>query len=133
MASEEPQPRHPADPESVDLGSGNHKPARRLRYRGTHPRRFEQRYKELDPERFPEMHAHIRRQGRTPAGTHVPILLTELLDALAPQAGDIVCDATLGYGGHAQAFLERIGPTGRFIGLDLDAGQSRETAARIGA
>jgi 16S rRNA (cytosine1402-N4)-methyltransferase len=106
---------------------------RRPRYRGTHPRRFEQRYKELDPQRFPEMQAHVRAQGRTPAGTHVPILLSELLAALAPQAGQTVVDCTLGYGGHAAAFLERIGPTGKLIGLDLDGPELERTRRRFAA
>lgn len=104
---------------------------RRPRYRGTHPQRFEQRYKELDPSRFPQMQAHVRAQGRTPAGTHVPILLPELLDAVAPAAGDIVADCTLGYGGHARAVLERIGPTGRMIAFDVDGQELERTRARL--
>src|SRR5215471_15647264 len=93
---------------------------RRARYRGTHPRRFQERYKELDPAQFPEMQAHVRAQGRTPAGTHVPILLAETLETLTPRAGEVVVDCTLGYGGHAREFLGRIGPTGRLIGFDVD-------------
>jgi len=109
------------------------RPRRRIRYSGTHPRRFDQRYKELNPESFPEMQGHVRAQGRTPAGTHVPVLVNELLAALHPGEGDVVVDCTIGYGGHAQEFLARIGPTGRLIGLDVDALQLQRTAQRLGA
>lgn len=113
-----------------DAASAEFPRRRRPRYRGTHPRRFEQRYKELDPQTFPQMQDHVRAQGRTPAGTHVPILCAEVMETLAPQPGDVVVDGTLGYGGHAGAFLERIGPEGRLIGLDLDARQLQRTAER---
>lgn len=104
---------------------------RRPRYSGTHPRRFEQRYKELDPRKYPQMQEHIRQQGRTPAGAHVPIMVAEALAALEPAPGEIVCDCTLGYGGHAQAFLERIGPAGRLVGLDMDGRQLARTRERL--
>jgi 16S rRNA (cytosine1402-N4)-methyltransferase len=106
---------------------------RRARYSGTHPKRFEQRYKELDPAAYPEIQGHVRTQGRTPAGTHVPVLVEEVLAALRPQPGDIVADCTIGYGGHALEFIQRIGPTGRLIGLDVDAVQIERTAARLAA
>jgi len=104
---------------------------RRPRYSGTHPKRFEQRYKELDPAAYPETQEHVRGQGRTPAGTHVPVLVGEVLAALRPQPGDIVADCTVGYGGHALEFIRLIGPTGRLIGLDVDAAQLERTVARI--
>lgn len=104
---------------------------RRPRYGGTHPRRFDERYKELDPGSFPEIQEHVRAQGRTPAGTHIPVLLSEVMDSLAPKPGEIVADCTLGYGGHALEFLRRIGPTGTLIGLDLDAPQLERTRARL--
>ena len=117
----------------MDTDSSGSKPPRkrRQRYRGTHPQRFEQRYKELNPDRFPEMQAHVRAQGRTPAGTHVPILLAELLDCLAPAPGETVVDCTLGYGGHARGFLERIGPAGKLIGFDVDGLELERTRERL--
>lgn len=114
-------------------GDAAPRPRRRERYRGTHPRRFEQRYKEHSPAEFPEMQDHIRAQGRTPAGTHVPIMLAEIVEQLALRPGDIVCDATLGYGGHAGALIDRIGSTGRFVGLDVDASEAPRTAERLDA
>lgn len=104
---------------------------RRKRYSGTHPRRFHDRYKELAPEKYPQVQEHVRAQGRTPAGTHVPILVSEVLAALRPQPGEIVADCTLGYGGHAGEFLKAIGPNGRLIGMDLDAAQLERTGARL--
>jgi 16S rRNA (cytosine1402-N4)-methyltransferase len=104
---------------------------RRIRYSGTHPRRFEERYKELQPDRYPQMQEHVRAQGRTPAGTHVPVLLREVIECLRPQPGDLVVDCTLGYGGHAAEFLKRIGPAGRLIGLDVDGAELERTRVRL--
>ena len=38
---------------------------RRVRYQGTHPRRFEDKYKELDPERDPQTIAKVIASGKT--------------------------------------------------------------------
>ncbi len=56
---------------------------RRIRYKGTHPRRFEEKYKELEPERFQDELAKVAARGHTPAGTHRPICVTEILEVLA--------------------------------------------------
>src|SRR5688572_25279715 len=61
---------------------------RRPRYRGTHPRRFGEKYKEFAPEKYPELVAQLRERGRTPAGQHVPVLVEEALAVLAPQPGE---------------------------------------------
>jgi 16S rRNA (cytosine1402-N4)-methyltransferase len=61
-------------------------------------------------------------------------MLDEVLAALDPQLGEVVVDCTLGYAGHAAEFLKRVGPTGRLIGLDLDAANlppAREKLASI--
>ncbi len=115
----------------VQRGPGGRR--RRARYSGTHPRRFEERYKELQPERYPQMQWRIRAQGRTPAGTHVPALLREVMECLRPQPGDVVVDCTLGYGGHAAEFLKCIGPAGRLIGLDVDGAELERTRVRLEA
>ncbi|MAE61915.1 MAG: 16S rRNA (cytosine(1402)-N(4))-methyltransferase [Planctomycetaceae bacterium] len=57
----------------------------------------------------------------TDAG-HLPVLVEQVLALLDPQPGQVVLDCTVGRGGHAQQILPRIGPEGRYIGLDLDAG-----------
>lgn len=79
------------------------------------------------------MHEHIQQQGRTPAGAHVPVMLQEVIDVLSPQPGQIVADCTIGYGAHAMAFMEKICPTGKLIGLDLDAAQLERTRKRFAA
>src|SRR5262245_9273373 len=104
---------------------------RRPRYSGTHPRRFEERYKELEPERHAEHTAHLRDKGRAPVGTHVPVLLDDVLELLDPKPGELFVDATLGYGGHARAFLQRLLPGGRLIGLDQDLLELEKTRARL--
>ncbi|MGE0431677.1 MAG: 16S rRNA (cytosine(1402)-N(4))-methyltransferase RsmH [Planctomycetota bacterium] len=104
---------------------------RRARYRGTHPRAFHEKYKEHAPEQYPEMVEHVREQGRTPAGQHVPIMVDEVLDALQPAPGQRGVDATLGYGGHAAALLARIAPGGELLGLDIDPLELPRTAARL--
>jgi len=57
----------------------------------------------------------------TPAGEHRPVLLREILEFLDPRPGEVVVDCTLGYAGHARELLQKVGPTGRLIGIDLDA------------
>lgn len=104
---------------------------RRIRYRGTHPRRFEEKYKELDPERYAEDLKKVMDRGQTPAGTHRPIAVQPILKALAPKPGEIGVDATLGYGGHARELLQRIVPGGRLYGLDVDPLELPRTERRL--
>src|SRR5262245_797480 len=105
--------------------------ARRKRYPGSHPRSFEEKYKELDPARYPEEAARVRSRGQTPAGSHVPVLLEEVLEVLQLAPGDVVLDATLGHGGHAEAMAARIRPGGIIIGLDIDGEELGRTAERL--
>jgi 16S rRNA (cytosine1402-N4)-methyltransferase len=116
-------PDAPEDPKPVHR--------RRPRYRGTHPRRFDEKYKELAPEQYPEIVAHLREQGRTPAGQHVPVLVEEVLTLLDPRPGERGVDATLGWGGHAQRLLERLHPGGQLLALDADPIELPRTAARL--
>jgi 16S rRNA (cytosine1402-N4)-methyltransferase len=77
------------------------------------------------------MHKHLRAKGKTPAGTHVPVLVDEVMACLRPQQGDVVVDCTVGYGGHAVEFMKRIGPTGKLIGFDVDGSQLERTKQRL--
>lgn len=52
--------------------------------------------------------------------SHIPVLLNETLEFLAPERGGIFVDGTLGGGGHAEAVLTRLPQTGRLIGIDRD-------------
>jgi 16S rRNA (cytosine1402-N4)-methyltransferase len=109
------------------------KPRRRPRYGGTHPRAFSEKYKEHDPTRFPGERAKVLASGKTPAGSHVPVLVAEVLEALAPAPGDVAVDATLGYGGHASEILKRILPGGRLLALDVDPIELPKAEARLKA
>ena len=107
------------------------RPPRRKRYSGKNPRKFEDKYKEHDPARYGETVAKVIASGKTPAGTHIPILVDESLDVLKLQPGMTGVDATLGYGGHAVRILERISPTGKLIGLDVDPLELPKTEVRL--
>jgi 16S rRNA (cytosine1402-N4)-methyltransferase len=106
---------------------------RRPRYRGKHPRRFEEKYKEHNPQRYAGTVAKVLASGKTPAGTHRPIMVTEVLDVLAPSPGEVGADCTLGYGGHAQEILARLQPGGRLLGLDADPIELARAEARLRA
>ena len=107
------------------------RPPRRKRYSGKNPRRFEDKYKEHDPALYGETVARVIASGKTPAGSHIPILVEESLEALGLQSGMTGVDATLGYGGHARKILEKICPGGKLIGLDLDPLELPKTEARL--
>jgi 16S rRNA (cytosine1402-N4)-methyltransferase len=104
---------------------------RRPRYAGKNPRRFEDKYKELNPERYAGDVAKVLAAGKTPAGSHRPILVAEILAVLALQPGARVVDCTLGFGGHAREMLRSIAPGGRLVGLDVDPVELPKTTARL--
>jgi len=51
---------------------------------------------------------------------HVPVMVDEAIEGLQPQPGGCFVDCTVGLGGHAQAILGRILPSGRLLGIDVD-------------
>ena len=104
---------------------------RRPRYAGKYPRQFEHKYKERDPSRYAETIEKVLASGKTPAGTHRPIMVGEILEVLDPKPGEIAVDCTLGYGGHARELLKRVLPGGRLIGLDVDPIELPKTVARL--
>ena len=104
---------------------------RRKRYRGTHPRKFEEKYKELDSQNFAADVEKVIARGQTPAGTHRPICVDEILAILNPSPGDTVLDATLGFGGHTQAILPRLSPGGKLFAVDVDSIELPRTEARL--
>jgi 16S rRNA (cytosine1402-N4)-methyltransferase len=104
---------------------------RRVRYAGRNPRRFEEKYKEHGSD--DATIAKVLASGKTPAGTHRPIIVAEILEVLAPKPGDIAADCTLGYGGHAQEILKKISPGGKLLGLDQDPIELPKTETRLRA
>jgi 16S rRNA (cytosine1402-N4)-methyltransferase len=106
---------------------------RRPRYRGKNPRSFAEKYKEHDPVRYGETIAKVLASGKTPAGSHRPIMVAEILETLRPMPGEVAVDCTLGYGGHAQEILARLQPHGRLLGLEADPLELPKTEARLRA
>ena len=104
---------------------------RRPRYSGRNPRAFHEKYKEHDPERYAADVEKIAASGKTPAGTHRPIMVDEVLECLRPSTGEIAVDCTLGGGGHARAILDKLWPGGRLIGIDADPLELPKTEARL--
>lgn len=113
--------------------SGSERSPRRPRYRGTHPRRFDEKYKERQPERYADDVAKVMASGKTPAGMHRPIMVREILEVLAPKPGETAVDCTLGYGGHASELLSAVQPGGRLIAVDADPIELPKTEARLRA
>src|SRR5262245_4042503 len=107
------------------------RPKRRPRYKGSNPRHFSEKYKEHAPERYAADVAKVIAGGKTPAGTHRPVMVTEVLEVLAPRPGEFAVDCTLGYGGHAVALLSALQPGGRLIGLDVDPIELSKTEVRL--
>lgn len=106
---------------------------RRVRYKGTHPRSYKEKYKELNPEKYQEDVEKIMQKGKTPAGMHIPICVNEILDFLHIQPGQVGLDATLGYGGHTRRMLECLQGQGHLYATDVDPIESEKTKARLEA
>ena len=104
---------------------------RRVRYKGTHPRRFEEKYKELQPEKYVDTVEKIIQKGSTPAGTHISIMVQEILDFLQIKPGQKGLDATLGYGGHTKEMLKALNGKGHMVALDIDPIESTKTKERL--
>lgn len=104
---------------------------RRPHYSGKYPRRFEEKYKELQPEKYGSEIEHVIAKGNTPAGMHIPIMVQEILEVLAIKPGERGFDATLGYGGHTRAMLEALHGQGHLISGDIDPIESAKTEARL--
>lgn len=104
---------------------------RRARYKGTHPRKYEEKYKELQPEKYADTVARVIEKGSTPAGMHLSICVKEILDFLQIQPGQTGLDATLGYGGHTQEMLKCLDFKGHLYAVDVDAAELEKTGKRL--
>ncbi|MEN6385347.1 MAG: 16S rRNA (cytosine(1402)-N(4))-methyltransferase RsmH [Phycisphaerales bacterium] len=104
---------------------------RRARYSGTHPKTFAQKYKEHNLAAHPELRDKLRAKGKTPAGSHIPVLLHEVMEFLKPAPGQIIADCTLGFGGHTRQFSKRLGSTGKICAFDMDGVELEKTQHRL--
>ncbi len=130
----EEAPRPPATQPSTTPATATSPPAvhqRRVRYQGTHPKQFGEKYKELDPALHVEELQKVMARGQTPAGMHRSICVKEILAILNPQPGETGLDATLGFGGHAAEMLPRLLPGGCLFGIDVDPVELPRTEARL--
>ncbi len=104
---------------------------RRVRYKGTHPRKFSEKYKEHNPEKYADTIEKVIQKGSTPAGMHISIMVPEILEFLQIKPGQQGLDATLGYGGHTRKMLECLNGQGHMYGLDVDPIESAKTKERL--
>ena len=107
------------------------KRVRRVRYKGTHPKSFKEKYKELQPEQYANDIAKVILQGRTPAGMHRSICVTEIMEFLQIVPGQTGLDATLGYGGHSLEIIKCLLPGGRLYAIDVDPFELPRTRDRL--
>lgn len=106
---------------------------RRIRYKGTHPKSYKDKYKELQPEIYPETIERVMQKGSTPAGMHRPILVDEILDFLQVKPNQVGLDATLGYGGHTLEILKCMDFKGQLYATDVDPIELPKTQKRLEA
>ncbi len=104
---------------------------RRVRYSGTHPRKFSEKYKELNPEKYQDTIERVISKGSTPAGMHISICVQEILTFLQIKPGMKGLDATLGYGGHSRKMLEALQGRGHLYAMDVDPIEIVKTTKRL--
>ena len=104
---------------------------RRVHYSGKYPKKFEEKYKEQNPEKYKDTIDHVIAKGSTPAGMHISIMVQEILDFLDIQPGQQGLDCTLGYGGHTRKMLEKLSGQGCIYGLDVDPIESAKAVKRL--
>ncbi|MCX6276073.1 MAG: 16S rRNA (cytosine(1402)-N(4))-methyltransferase RsmH [Bacteroidetes bacterium] len=109
------------------------KPPRRVRYKGTHPKTFKEKYKELNPDKYAADIEKVMQKGNTPAGMHRSICVNEILECLQVKPGQTGLDATLGYGGHSLELLKRLAPDGKLYATDVDPFELPRTRERLEA
>ena len=104
---------------------------RRVRYKGKYPKKFSEKYKELNPEKYKDTIEKVIQKGSTPAGMHISIMVKEILDFLQIKPGQTGFDATLGYGGHTRAMMECLHGEGHMYATDVDPIESAKTKKRL--
>ncbi|MBT9777820.1 16S rRNA (cytosine(1402)-N(4))-methyltransferase RsmH [Clostridium sp. MCC353] len=104
---------------------------RRVRYKGTHPKKYQEKYKELQPQKYADTIEKVIKKGSTPAGMHISICVKEILEFLQIKPGQTGLDATLGYGGHTLEMLKCLENQGHLYALDVDPIELAKTRNRL--
>ncbi len=104
---------------------------RRVRYSGTHPKSYKEKYKELNPDKYADTVARVIEKGSTPAGMHISIMVKEILAFLQIKPGQKGLDATLGYGGHTLEMMKCLEGKGHMYALDIDPIEINKTRERL--
>lgn len=104
---------------------------RRVRYKGTHPKNYKEKYKELQPQKYADTIEKVIKKGSTPAGMHISICVNEILEFLQIKPGQKGLDATLGYGGHTKEMLKCLEGRGHMYALDVDPIEIVKTRERL--
>jgi 16S rRNA (cytosine1402-N4)-methyltransferase len=107
------------------------KPSRRIRYKGNYPKNFQEKYKELQPEKYADDVTKVMLKGKTPAGMHRSICVKEIIDFLDIKPGQVGLDATLGYGGHSLEMLKCLNGKGALYATDVDPIELPKTKERL--
>lgn len=113
------------------MANEEQKHTRRPRYKGTHPKTYKEKYKELQPDKYAETVEKVIQKGSTPAGMHRSICIKEIIDVLQITPGQIGLDATLGFGGHTQALLKCLNSQGHLYATDVDSLELPRTKKRL--
>lgn len=75
---------------------------------------------------------YVVRLPQLPSGvSHLPVLLSEVVDLLAPRPGEVLVDCTAGLGGHAEAIGRLVGATGDVVLNDLDPSNLERASRRV--
>lgn len=113
---------------------------RRIRYKGSYPRKFIEKYKELNGNSSTIQ--RVLEKGGTPAGQHVPIMVDECMEHMSlrrlrhpcnSQQFPIILDCTLGYGGHTLRILRELELYCQLFAFDRDFDEINKTTSRIRA
>ncbi len=104
---------------------------RRVHYSGKYPKKFEEKYKEHNPEKYADTIKHVIEKGSTPAGMHISICVNEILECFDIKPGQQGLDCTFGYGGHTRKMLEQLKGDGKMVVLDVDPIESAKSLERL--
>lgn len=107
------------------------KNVRRKRYSGSYPKKFSEKYKEQNPDKYADTVEKVLSKGNTPAGMHRSIMVEEIISFFNIKQGEIGLDLTTGFGGHSKEMLEKLNHSGHLHGIDQDPIELPKTKDRL--